>query len=192
MIGANNHDFTIISGVILPDDVYSDICFPAGTPIQTDQGVIVIDRINPYIHTINNKSIVDVTTTVTADTYLVEFKKNAISLNCPSENTIMSQRHNVFYNGKMQEAKAFLDEFENVVKVKYNGEILYNILMEEHSQMSVNNLICDTLHPDSLYAKFYTKKCKYTDDVRDKIVESLMNALNNKDYTTYHELFQKY
>ena len=192
MVGDNNQHFTYISNAITYDDIISDICFPAGTPIQTDQGIIEIDKINPYIHTINNKSIVEVTKTVTADKYLVEFKKNALALNYPTENTSMSQKHNVVYNGKMREAQTFLDEFENVVKVNYNGETLYNILMEDHSQMSINNLICDTLNPDSLFAKFYTKKCKYTDDVRDKIVALLMDSFNNKDYTNYNKLLQTY
>ena len=190
MAGDNNTNITYIADMMMPVDIISDICFPAGTPIQTDQGIIEIDKINPYIHTINNKSIVDVTKSVTADKYLVEFKKNALALNYPTENTLMSQKHNVFYNGKMREAKTFLDEFENVVKVKYNGETLYNILMEEHSHMSVNNLICDTLNPDSLFAKFYTKKCKYPDDVRDNLVGSLMNAFTNKDYKTYSNLLK--
>jgi hypothetical protein len=33
----------------------SDICFPAGTPITTDQGLIPIETILPNIHTINKK-----------------------------------------------------------------------------------------------------------------------------------------
>jgi hypothetical protein len=56
----------------------------------------------------------------------------------------MSQHHKVFFQWKMLEANAFLNKF-NVVKVKYTGEILYNVLMDDYSHISVNNLICETL-----------------------------------------------
>ncbi len=45
-------------------------------------------------------------------------------------------------------------------------------------------------HPDSIVVKLYTKKCKFTDDVLDKIVVSLMNSFTNKDYKTYNNLQQ--
>jgi hypothetical protein len=39
--------------------------------------------------------------------------------------------------------------------VDYSGETLYNVLVEEHDKMIVNNLICETLHPNNPVAKFY-------------------------------------
>ena len=54
-----------------PPPPISNICFPAKTPITTNQGLIDIDKINPEIHTIRNKKIVAVTKTVTQDNYLV-------------------------------------------------------------------------------------------------------------------------
>jgi uncharacterized delta-60 repeat protein len=168
----------------------SNICFPSGTPIQTDQGMIAIEKINPNIHTINKKPIIDITKTITSDKYLIGFKKNALGLNYPSENTRMSKEHKLLYGGKMCEAKTFLNKFEKVKKVKYNGEILYNVLMEEHSQMRVNNLICETLHPENIVAKLYTKKSKYTNDERDKIVVLLKECIKNKDYKTYNRIVE--
>jgi len=168
-----------------------NICFPAGTPIQTDQGFIAIEMINPDIHTIKQKPIIDITKTITPDKYLVGFKKNALGLNYPSDHTLMSQNHKVYYQGKMREAKTFLGKFENVIKVKYTGEILYNVLMEEYSQMRVNNLICETLHPNNIIAKLYTKKCKYTDETRDKIVVLLTKCIQQKDYKTYNKIVQR-
>jgi ornithine carbamoyltransferase len=46
--------------------------------------------------------------------------------------------------------------FENVKKVKYNGEILYNIVMKNYRKVSVNNMVCETLHPKNIIAKLYT------------------------------------
>ena len=36
-----------------------------------------------------------------------------------------------------------------------NNEILYNILLEKHDKMIVNNLIVETLNPKNLVAKSY-------------------------------------
>ena len=178
-------DMTINDGVVV---VSANICFPAGTPIQTDQGIIAIEKINPNIHTIRNNSIVDITKTISCDNFLVCFKKNALGLNYPSENTLMSKEHKVYYQGKMREAHTFLCKFKNVGKVKYNGKILYNVLMKEYSHMLVNNLICETLHPENIFAKLYTKKCKYTNDERDKITKMLRECIKVRDYKTYYEL----
>ena len=166
----------------------SNICFPANTPILTDQGIIPIEKINPDKHTINKKSIVDITKTITQDKYLVCFKKNALGINYPIERTIMSKDHKVYYQGEMHQAKTFVGRFENVIKVKYDGEILYNVLMEKHYKMRVNNLICETLHPENIIAKLHTRNCKYTDEVRDEIIVLLNECIQKKDYQTYHKL----
>lgn len=169
----------------------STICFPAGTPIHCDQGIIPIETINSLKHTINNKPIVDITKTITGDKYLVGFKKNALGLNYPNDNTIMSQEHKIYYKGTMRDAKSFLGKFEGVKKVKYTGEILYNVLMEDYSKMRVNNLTCETLDPNNIIAKLYTKKCKYTIENRDKIVGLLKECLQKKDYNTYNNIVQR-
>jgi hypothetical protein len=83
------------------------------------------------------------------------FEKDALGLNFPSQKTIISKNHCIFYKGKMIQAKDFTDKFENVKKIKYKGEVLYNVLMEEHDKMLVNNLICETLHPENCVAKMY-------------------------------------
>jgi len=139
----------------LTPNLISNICFIAGTPVTTDQGNIPIEKIDTSIHTIRNKKIVAITTTVTQDKYLVCFEKDALGKNIPSQKTIISKNHKLFYNGKMRMAKEFLKEFDNVTKVKYTGSVLYNVLLEEHDKMMVNNLICETLHPENGVAKVY-------------------------------------
>jgi len=133
----------------------SNICFPAGTPITCNQGTIPIECLNPKIHTIRGKKIVAITKTITQDKYLVCFEKGALQENIPSQKTIISKNHEIFYKGEMMQAKEFLNDFENVKKVKYTGEILYNVLMDQPDKMMVNNLICETLHPVNSIAKLY-------------------------------------
>lgn len=44
---------------------------------------------------------------------------------------------------------------DKVYNIKYNGEILYNILIEKLDKMVINNLICEALHPENGIAKLY-------------------------------------
>jgi hypothetical protein len=134
----------------------SNTCFPANTPITTDQGIIPIEKINPLKHTIRNKQIMAITQTITQDEYLVCFEKNAIANNIPCEKTIVSKNHLIFNKGDMIKAKDFIGKYENIYKIKNKNQILYNILLKKHDKMIVNNLICETLHPDNTIAKLYT------------------------------------
>jgi subtilase family serine protease len=134
----------------------SEICFPANTPVLTDQGIVAIQNIEPGKHTLRNKRIVAVTQTVSHDDHLVHFSKHSLGHNYPTEDTRMSKHHKILYSGKMISARHFLTGFKNVTKVAYNKEFLYNVLLDEHSSMQINNLTCETLHPRSAVAKLYT------------------------------------
>jgi len=153
-----------------------DICFPAGTPITTNQGLIPIENINPEIHTIRGKSIVAITKTIYASNkYLVCFEKDSLGNNIPSQKTIISKNHKIFYNGKMTKACGFLGLNDKISKIEYNNELLYNVLMENHDKMVVNNLICETLDPTSIVAEFY-KSSKNLDVKRRDILTKWYNC----------------
>ena len=51
------------------DTAISNICFPAGTPVKTDQGIVPIDIIDTNKHTINGQDILHITKTITLDPY---------------------------------------------------------------------------------------------------------------------------
>jgi hypothetical protein len=135
----------------------SDICFPAGVRISCDQGNILIEKINPRINTINSKKIVGITKTISKEKHLICFEKDSLEKNVPNKQTIMSENHCIFYRNKMVQAKEFVNMFENVYKINYGGEVLYNVLMKEYNKMTVNNLICETLHPKNITAMLYKK-----------------------------------
>jgi hypothetical protein len=158
----------------------SNTCFPANTPITTDQGVVPIEQINPLKHTIRNKKIIAITQTVTNDDYLVCFEKNAISNNIPCEKTIVSKNHLIFNKGNMIKAKSFIGKYENIYKIKNNNEILYNILLEKYDKMIVNNLICETLHPDNMIAKLYTLLPSYNLEQQCKMIKVYNKVVSKK------------
>ena len=166
----------------------SNICFPAGTPITCNQGAIPIERLNPEIHTIRGKKIVGVTKTITQDKYLVCFEKGALQENIPSQKTVISKNHEIFYKGEMIKAKEFINYFENVKKVKYTGEILYNVLMDQPDKMMVNNLICETLHPENGIAKLYKDLIDLTVEEQNEVITKfnqyvIKNNIYNKKIT---------
>ena len=50
--------------------------------------------------------------------------------------------------------------------------------MEEHDKMMVNNLICETLHPNNMISKLYTLLPNYSLEQQYEIIEEY-----NKEYT---------
>ena len=157
-----------------------------GTPIRTDQGYIHIEKINPDIHTIRNKPIVGITQSVYAsDKYLICFEKDSLGNNIPSERTVMSMNHKVFYKGNMKKAKEFVGKVENVKQIDYKGEILYNVLMEEHDKMMVNNLICETLDPISDIAKIYKNCKKLSQTKKNELIKWYNNEYKKKNKKSF-------
>jgi hypothetical protein len=138
----------------------SNICFPAGTLITTNQGAIPIEKIDSNEHTIRGKKIVGVTETISDDKYLVCFEKHALAHNVPSMRTVVTKQHMVFHNGKMTPA-GLLVNYASIHKIRYTGEPLYNVLLEQEDKMMVNNMICETLHPEHPIAQLYMylKQC---------------------------------
>jgi uncharacterized delta-60 repeat protein len=131
------------------------ICFPAGTPVLTDQGYIAIEEINPEINTINNKPIIAITKTITNDDKIVCFEKNSLGKNMPSQRTYISVNHGILYNKRFMQAKEFIGKIRGVYYKEYNGEYLYNVLMEKHYWMTVNDIKVETLNPNNIIAKLY-------------------------------------
>ena len=159
--GGGGHGYVLIYW----DDkipIASNICFPAGTPIQTDQGIIPIEKINTNTHTINRQNIKHITQTITYDKYLIHFQPNSIGYTIPNKPTTMSKDHKILYNGNLVPAFRFLDLSDKVTKINYSGELLYNVLLDDYSLITVNNMKCETLHPENAVAKLYMnfKKCK--------------------------------
>jgi len=179
--------YTITTPV--PPTPISNICFPAGTLISTDQGEISIEKIIPFENTINNKNIKAITKTISHDTYLVCFDKNALGNNYPNKKTIISKDHKILYKGKMIESYKFLGHFEKVQKVDYNQEILYNVLMEKYEKIKVNNIMCETLHPNNIIAKLYNSN--YDEEYKNKIIYIMNESINKNDKNSYIKMMKR-
>ena len=153
-----NTTVTSVSG----QDTYTQlppvpICFVSGTPIHVDQGIVPIEKVNPRIHTINNKKILATTKVVSPEDTIVCIEENSLAPGVPNQKTLITNYHGIMYNDKLVCAKNLDKKIEGVSSVPYNGEPLYNILMETHELMNVNNMIVETLNPENMIAKLYNK-----------------------------------
>jgi hypothetical protein len=149
----------------------SNICFTEGTIIQTDQGEIPIELIS-HTNTINNLKVMEVTKTTSFDDYLICIEKDCLDKNYPNQKTIVSQNHKILFKEQLTKAK----DLPNTTKISYNGEILYNILLEQNHFMIANNLICETLDVDNVIAHLYKSPNKI------KITHLLNNANTFEEY----------
>ena len=162
----------------------SNICFPSSAPVQTDQGIVAIARLNPALHTIEGMRIVDVTKTVTNDSFLVRIGRDALGKDYPAQDTVISRLHKLEYGGLMVAAEWFVDRgFAGVERIPYSGEPLYNVILAEPRTMRVNNLVCETLLPSNPMAKLYARSSRYTEYTRDIILSLLKThkASNNRE-----------
>jgi hypothetical protein len=170
-----------------PAPAVAPICFPAGTPVTTNQGQVAIEKLNPDIHTIRNKRIVAITQTRPLFSHIVSIEKDALGKNVPSATTQISNEHEVFYKGKMTRAVDLVGVCKGVTQIPYNGETLYNVLLKKHSHMMINNLVCETLHPDNIMAKICGGK--YNQVEQNKICDELTSIIKANNLPAYKKLY---
>lgn len=154
------------------------ICFPAGTPVLTDQGNIDIEKIVPEIHTINNKKIIAITQSLMNDKNIISIEKHSLGLNIPNKKTYISNNHCIVYKNKLVPANYLVNRIAGVYFVKYNNEILYNVLMEKHYIMRVNNIRVETLNPKNIVAKLYTDE--YSPQEKTRIILEINENINKR------------
>lgn len=163
------------------------ICFPAGTPVKTDQGTIAIEKIDPAVNTIHNKPIVAITQSYMDEDTIVCIEKHALGINIPNKKTYISNYHGIVYNNKLIPAKQFVGRLRGVHNVKYDKEVLYNVLMEKHYIINVNNMRVETLNPKNIVAKLYTNEC--SPEQKERIILEINETTKkNKIYRNYERL----
>ena len=146
------------------EGVISSVCFPAGTPIVTDQETIIIEKICVDRHTVGGNRIVAITRTTTEDECLIRVDPDALGKNIPSIPTIMSCMHSVLFMGDMIPVYK-LANLEKVYKIPYTpGTLLFNVLLDIPSKMVINNMTVETLHPNNGISKFTRALLEVSDE----------------------------
>jgi surface protein len=165
-----------------PYVIPAPICFPAGTPVLTDQGEVDIDKIDPEKHTIRGKTIEGITETVATEDYVVMIHKNTFFKNVPIRDTIISANHKIMFRNQLIKAREFVDKNmypRDIYKIPYTGYTLYNVLLEDYNGlMMVNNLIAETLSPTSVNAWLFRKlKSDISNSERKEVMDTYMQRL---------------
>ena len=101
----------------------------------------------------------------------------------------MTKDHKIMYKGQLVPAYRFLNMTNNVKKVKYSGEVLYNVLLEDYSTMSVNNMVCETLHPNNVIARLYSSNI--SDTYKQNLISIMNDALRRKDEVAYKSIVNR-
>jgi sugar lactone lactonase YvrE len=143
----------IVNGSLSYDhSIIADICFIKGTLVKTDQGYIEIDKItNQTLH----RKPITVTKTIHHDPYLVKVSANAFG-QFPTRDTYMSLKHKIILEAPIM-AKNLIND-DTIIEVPYDGEPLYNVLVDTHTTMKVNGMLVETLDPNSIVGLFYRAK----------------------------------
>lgn len=185
-----NPDLETVPGSLSTSGIISGICFIGSTQIATDQGDIEIQNISTKKHTIRGQQIDAITRTEFYGKNLIKIEKDAFMKNVPNKDVVLTTEHQVMYKKRMVRAIDLLNMrvSEKIQKIKYNGEIMYNILMENHGIMVAQNMIVETLHPENMIAKVYRdlnfneltlrQKCKIIREL-NSVFQEKMNSANN-------------
>lgn len=130
-------------------------CFLEHTHVRTDQGYIQISKLDPSIHTIRNMKIKALIKSTLLDNKMVFIQKNALYNNVPCENTHMTTRHRLYYNKKYVNG----DDLVNMQLASYESiprnTHVYNVLLHNHDNMLINNMIVETQNPRAVIGKLY-------------------------------------
>ena len=86
----------------------------------------------------------------------------------------------------MVKARNIVDMCENVTFVDYNGETLFNVLLKKHDKMMINNLICETLHPENISAKISQMK---DGQKKNKVIQELTKIIKENNVPEYQKLY---
>ena len=183
------HDFLESQNIHFEGDTYippvSPICFLAGTIVKTDQGNIPIEDINPDVHTICSKIIVALTKSYTPEDTIVCIERHSLGPDIPDKVTYSSNNHLIMYKNKLIPAKMFVGRTPHITFKRYTGELMYNILMEKHHVITVNNMKVETLNPNHIMATLF--RDKHSPDEKKKLIlqitETSINYENNAKST---------
>jgi surface protein len=124
-----------------------NFCFLAGTPVETEQGLIEIEKITSE-NTIEGIQVKKVVSFENDDLFMILFKKNSISENIPNQDTLVSKNHRVYINNHLTRAKNLINKV--TIFHKFMGtKTVYNMVLEgsKAGRMKVNNMLVETMNP---------------------------------------------
>ena len=131
---------------------------------------------------------------------IVCIEKHSLGINIPNKKTYISNYHGIIYKNNLIPAKQLVGRLRGIYHVKYNKQILYNVLMEKHYIINVNNMSVETLNPKNIVAKLYTNEHSPEEKTRlileiNEISENnknIKNKNNCENYNGYEKITQNF
>ena len=140
----------LANGHVIPS---TQSCFRKDTLLKTDQGTIKIQNVVAGYHTINNKEIKCVTAVYNSDGMIVKIEKDCLGENKPSNTIYMQKDHKLMISPF--EFSALLTSGKIQLEKSSSDEILYNILLDNHETMMIENIQVETLDPKLEISKYF-------------------------------------
>lgn len=138
---------------ILNSPIAAPSCFRKGTIINTDQEDIKIENIVTGYNTINNKPIKRITSAYNTDGVIVKVEKGCLGENKPSNDLFLQKDHKLLISPF--EFAGLLTNGKISFITSNSEEILYNVLLDSHEIMKVNNIEVETMNPDLELSKYF-------------------------------------
>lgn len=133
-----------------------DICFAKDTLVETDQGIVPIQKLIPRKHSLFKQYIIAVTETIHTDSQIVKVSAYAFG-SYPTKDTYVSKNHKINGIKSFLEAQDYVNG-TTVTLVPYHYEPLYNVLCERPSFMKVHGMMAETLDPQTDIALYHKSK----------------------------------
>ena len=121
------------------------ICFLGRAEVMTDQGLVAFNKLTTE-HTISNKVIKKVVNVLNAEVVMVFIKKDAFGLNVPNQDMYISRHHGIIINGHLVRARDLVNG-STVQSLLHERSQIYNVLLDTHEVIYVNNMPCESLNP---------------------------------------------
>jgi hypothetical protein len=118
---------------------------PYNTVIQTDQGPILVHNLTTN-HSIDLQRIISIVQGTIKENYLVRLEAHSLGYRYPTQATILSANHKIYYNRRMMSVKELVND-TTITRIPYHGDMMYHVLLDYHSTMRVNHLIIETIDP---------------------------------------------
>ena len=121
------------------------VCFLGSAEVMTDQGLVAFNKLTTE-HTISNKVIKKVVNVLNAEVVMVFIKKDAFGLNVPNQDMYISRHHGIIINGHLVRARDLVNG-STVQSLLHERSQIYNVLLDTHEVIYVNNMPCESLNP---------------------------------------------
>lgn len=176
-------NFQIVFGGVEFINNNNEICFHEDTLINTDQGKVKIKDLKSS-NTIQNSKIVYLIKSENRPTHMVFIEKNALGINLPSDNIIITKSHLIFINNKLIPISELVNN--KTIRIIENENVdVYNMILVDKNLINVNNLYLNVFGISNKYFNELEKLKK--EGRKNKIINFSPYSKINLDFSKFLE-----